>query len=203
MYVVFAPDGRSPGRAAKFQTLAIRIAPNERSLRRCGEHRRAAMWLSGAKPAGPRIPRPERGLCVTRSWARWLITSMRLCKPGDETRLRQGFGANPWFQIRRKRGPTTIFREVQEMLRARKRNNSSFRRITGRALRQTRWILTTDPTHISIFSYREALAQFRVTDPTCEVWTSMSEPKSGRSGASACERNEARAPTGFRGAKRG
>jgi len=43
----------------------------------------------------------------------------------------------------------------------------------------------------------------RLTDPTCEVWASIGEPKSGRSGASECERNEARAPTGFQGAKRG
>jgi hypothetical protein len=130
-------------------------------------------------PRAQRILRPERGLCVTRSWARLLITSWRLCKPGDDSRLRQGFGANLWFSIRRKRGPTTIFREVQEMLRARKRNNSSFRRITGRDLRQTRWIPTTDPTHISIFSYREALAQFCVTVATCEVWASIGELKSG------------------------
>jgi hypothetical protein len=31
----------------------------------------------------------------------------------------------------------------------------------------------------------------------------MGDPKSGRSGASECERSEARAPTGFQGAKRG
>jgi len=38
---------------------------------------------------------------------------------------------------------------------------------------------------------------FRLTVPTCEVWASIGEPKSGRSGASACERNEARRAPGF------
>ena len=49
----------------------------------------------------------KRGRVVTRSWARWLITGCRLYKSGDETGLRQGFGANLWFQIRRKCVPST------------------------------------------------------------------------------------------------
>ena len=48
-----------------------------------------------------------------------------------------------------------------------------------------------------------ARKNLQLTVPTCEVWASIGEPKSGRSGASVCERNEARAPIGFQGAKRG
>ena len=58
---------------------------------------RAPIGFQGAK----------RGRVVTRSWARWLITGSRLYKYGDETGLRQGFGANLWFQIRRKCVPST------------------------------------------------------------------------------------------------
>src|SRR5208283_1962503 len=38
-----------------------------------------------------------------------------------------------------------------------------------------------------------------VTVPACEVLASISEPKSGRSGVSECERSKARAHTGFKG----